>query len=213
MAGNGEEEIRKLVDWLRSQTFAEKGSTFVIAALERDLRNRRLSVRALGELCPRVGETTIGGWRRGKSSPTFEVVKDLVAALYPDCDPVTQVNAWLREGEAYLAELERMLEAVEVERREAAVKAPVRAELDGRTSAEAVLEYVDPLEPHGQERIVRAFAGRFAKLRLGKAHRRALEEARSEGARDAIAEHFQGLPGRQRQALLRRLEKLNQPKR
>lgn len=166
MVANGEEETRKLVAWLRSQPFAEKGSTFVVAALEKDLRSRRLSVRGLGELCPKVGETTIGGWRRGKSSPTFEVVKDLVAALYPDSDPVSRVNAWLQEGEAYLAELERELEVAEADRRKAAVRTKVRGELEGRESAEAVLEYIDGLEPEVRERIVRAFARRFAKLRL-----------------------------------------------
>jgi hypothetical protein len=163
---SGEEELRKLVDWLRSDVFAEKGSTFVIAALEQELRDRKLSVRALGQLCPRVGETTIGGWRRGKSSPTFEVVKDLVAALYPDSNPVDRVNKWLREGEAYLSELDQKLEALELERRQAAVKAAVGAELDGRAIAQAVLEYVDGLEPQVREKIVRGLAGRFAKLRL-----------------------------------------------
>jgi hypothetical protein len=166
MAGGREAELCKLVERLRSDVFAEKGSTFVIAALEKELRDRKLSVRGLGQLCPKVGETTIGCWRRGKSSPTFEVVKDLVTALYPDSDPVRRVNAWLREGEAYLSELEQKLQAFELERRQAAVKAAVNAELDGRASAEAVLEYLDGLEPHVQEKIVRGLAGRFAKLRL-----------------------------------------------
>ncbi|MCP4663857.1 MAG: hypothetical protein GY856_51390 [bacterium] len=91
-----------------------------------------------------VSETTINGWIRDLSSPTWELICALATGLHPR-DPLGDPLAWLEAGREHLNSLVERRDELAREHRDAALAAALRQQLSSTSTAEAMLVAVADL--------------------------------------------------------------------
>ncbi|MCP4546778.1 MAG: hypothetical protein GY835_09980, partial [bacterium] len=136
----------------RIEALKSHRSTDIMCALDMELFARPdLTIRRMGATTT-VAETTINNWITGRSSPTWESLTGLAEGLHPGgvlSDPL----AWLQAGREHLQRLTDRRDKIALERRNAAVTAELRQQLDSTSTAEAILEVVR----HYPEPVLRKF--------------------------------------------------------
>ncbi|MCP4663858.1 MAG: hypothetical protein GY856_51395 [bacterium] len=123
-----------------------------MCALDMELFARPdLTIRRMG-VTTTVAETTINNWISARSSPTWESLSGLAKGLHPD-GPLDDPLAWLQAGRQNLRRLIDRRDKIALERRNAAVTAELREQLDSTSTAEAILAVVR----HYPEPVLRKF--------------------------------------------------------
>ncbi|MCP4658848.1 MAG: hypothetical protein GY856_25840, partial [bacterium] len=116
-------------------------STDIMCALDMELFARPdLTIRRMG-VTTTVAETTINNWINARSSPTWESLSGLAKGLHPD-GPLDDPLAWLQAGRQHLRRLIDRRDKIALERRNAAITAELREQLDSTSTAEAILAVV-----------------------------------------------------------------------
>lgn len=152
-----EERLQSLVERLRSKVYKAKASTDVVAAIEMELsRDSQLSRNEIASRSA-VGDSTLKGWLEGTSSPTLRSVQKVAQALHPDGRLHDHIS-WIQAGREWLLSKERELESFRLERRKLAVVEAAKADLEGRWTADAILECLDRLEPLVRAKVARGLA-------------------------------------------------------
>lgn len=133
----------------------------VLCALDMELHSRpHLSIRRISILAP-VSETTINGWIKDASSPTWELICGLARDLHPQ-SPLGDPLVWLQAGREHLQSLIDRRDEMARARHQAAVAAALREELNATSTAEAMLAVVRDLPAPVLEELIERIAAVLA---------------------------------------------------